>query len=339
MDDINTNPKIEEADLVTSSDIITEMVTGIPDPFKKNALKAFGQLCTAAVDIPIAYLEGKASEIRAGTDARVSLINSGSEQIAQQMNIPTNYVDAATNKFAQKIIQERINVDTISLNAKQELEQESFADSVTSPEEISSDWLNSFEKEATTKSSEEMQLLFGKILAGELKKPSTYSIRTVKILAQLNEEVAELFQRFCSMCSTLYVGDEVYNSSLFSLGKNASQSNALTEFGMQPKKLNLLIEYGLLDPSFTLGLPTRDYIKGPKTNKPIPFKYNKDFFILQLDEEEKLPERHRLYGPSLTKSGEELLGIVDIIPNDSYTKALKDYLSESGVKMHKIESM
>ncbi len=66
---VETTPAEAEDGLITQAwDVATEMMTGIPAPVRKNAFKAFGQLCTAAVDIPVAYLEGRAKEIRALSD-------------------------------------------------------------------------------------------------------------------------------------------------------------------------------------------------------------------------------------------------------------------------------
>ena len=70
---------------------------------------------------------------------------------------------------------------------------------------ISDDFLNSFEEEVRQKSSEDMQLLFGRILAGEIRKPGTYSIRTVKILGQLSQGVAGLFRQACSICVAIEI--------------------------------------------------------------------------------------------------------------------------------------
>ena len=54
---------------------------------KKNAWKAFGRLCTAVVDFPVASLEGRTAERRAESAARVKLIETSSNQIADQMMV------------------------------------------------------------------------------------------------------------------------------------------------------------------------------------------------------------------------------------------------------------
>src|SRR5712672_1848586 len=46
-------------------DTLGDLVSGIPAPIRKNAIKAFARLCTAAVEYPIALIEGAIAEKRA----------------------------------------------------------------------------------------------------------------------------------------------------------------------------------------------------------------------------------------------------------------------------------
>ena len=185
-------------------------MSSLPPPIKKNALKAFSQLCTAAVDVPIAYLEGLAAEKRAESQARLKIIDTASEQIIRHMDSDPEYARAAVKKFSQKILREKVNLDAIVANAAREISQNKTNEVNNQNElsievEISSDWLNTFEKEASEKSSEEMRLLFGKILAGEIQKPTSFSIKTIKLISQLDNQAAKLFQRICSMCVSLQI--------------------------------------------------------------------------------------------------------------------------------------
>ena len=77
---------------ISVPDIITDLVAdsaipAIPAPVRRNFLKAFGQLCSAVIDFPVAYLTGKADERRAETAARIKLINTSAAQIAQQLQL------------------------------------------------------------------------------------------------------------------------------------------------------------------------------------------------------------------------------------------------------------
>ena len=153
-----------------------------------------------------------------------------------------------------------MNLDTIAENAVKELEKENTEkinqtenDKLNSQQKIiDDDWLNNFEKEAKYKSTEEMQQLFGRILAGEIKQPGSYSIKAVKALSELDPTVAALFKRLCSCASFISppgFRHVILDARIISLGGNAA-SNALKTFGLGFSELNLLNEYGLIISNF-----------------------------------------------------------------------------------------
>ncbi len=209
MNDQSNNFEISDNNSMENPiDTIGDAISGIPAPIRKNLFIALNQLCTALIDIPVAYLEGKAAENRAETSARITMINTAAEQMAKQMNIDPQYSQIAANKYGQKILREQINLDMIGQNALKELSsaqspQSNSQENKSAQKEISVDWLNSFEEEARHKTSDEMRLLFGKILAGEISKPSSYSIKTVRLISQLDNQAAKIFQTFCSLCISL----------------------------------------------------------------------------------------------------------------------------------------
>jgi hypothetical protein len=187
-------------------DTIGDLVTGIPAPIRKNAFKAFGRLCTAAVEYPVALIEGAIAEKQAESRARVKLIDVSASQIAEQMKTNPEYARAAATKFAHKIIRERVNVDQIAGIAAAELKSEQSAianDKEPEAPPISEDWLNAFESEAAQISSEQMKNLFAKVLAGEIRRPTSYSIKTIKLMAQLDNRAATLFRLLCSLSISL----------------------------------------------------------------------------------------------------------------------------------------
>ena len=245
----NENFNAPSDEVISGPDIITDLVAdaaipGISGPVRRNFLKALGQLCSAAIDFPVAYLTGKADERRAETAARIKLIYTSANQIAQQMRTDPEYARIAVQKFGQRVLREQVNLDLISQKAAMELQ--SASDSVDqsgadeSDDTINDDWLNTFETEARQISTEEMQAYFGKVLAGEITKPGSYSRRTVKILGSLDQNIANHFVRLCSMC--------ISRSRFFrvpSLGGNAGD-NALQEYGLDFDALNLLNEHGLV---------------------------------------------------------------------------------------------
>lgn len=62
------------------------------------------------------------------------------------------------------------------------------------------DWFVRFYEAAGNISNEQMQSIWAKILAGEISKPNTYSLRTIEVLKNLSQQEAELFEKICSHC-------------------------------------------------------------------------------------------------------------------------------------------
>jgi hypothetical protein len=64
--------------------------------------------------------------------------------------------------------------------------------------EIDDDWLNFFARLAEDKSSEELQSLFARILAGEVRRPGSFSLRTTQTIATLSKSDAEKLSKLLS---------------------------------------------------------------------------------------------------------------------------------------------
>lgn len=64
-------------------------------------------------------------------------------------------------------------------------------------EPVEQDWMMRFANSVETISDDDMQLLWAKVLAGEIKKPKSYSLRTLESLKNLSKEEALLFQKHC----------------------------------------------------------------------------------------------------------------------------------------------
>jgi hypothetical protein len=60
------------------------------------------------------------------------------------------------------------------------------------------DWFVRFFEAAGNVSDDAMQNLWAKILAGEIARPTTYSLKTIDVLRNLSKKDAELFVKICS---------------------------------------------------------------------------------------------------------------------------------------------
>ena len=317
-----------------------DLVTGIPAPIRRNAAKAFARLCTAAVEYPVALIEDAIAVKRAESQARVKLINVSASQIAEQMHTDPEYARAAATKFAHKIIRERVRVDQVSQIAAAELKSEPLAianDKEPEAPPISEDWLNAFESEAAQMSSQQMQRLFGKILAGEIRRPSSYSIKTIKLMAQLDNSAAALFSLLCSSSISQRVPNSniIFDARVVSMG-NAG-ANSLQAYGLGFGSLNILQEYGLIISDYN---SWRDYRMSVVQGATImlPLTYQKEQWALVPKVAPPMHQEFKVTGVALSRAGRELLSIVDIEPNGEYTVALVNFFDRQGMTMKNVGS-
>ena len=339
----NENFNAPSDEFISGTDIITDLVAdvaipGISGPVRRNFFKAAGQLCAALVDIPNAYLTGKADELRAETAARIKLIYTSAEQIAQQMQTDPEYARVAVQKFGQRVLREQINLDLITQKAAIELQSASDSSDQRGADEsgdtINDDWLNTFETEARQISTEEMQAYFGKVLAGEITKPGSYSRRTVKILGSLDHNVATHFVRLSSMCISI----QSQAVRVPSLDGNAGE-NALEEYGLDFDTLNLLNEHGLVISVYNSQLTFTPCVAFPAVSGLgqqaicIAWSYQGKHWILMPMSNDSVGKKLEVSGVALTQSGRELFKIVQVEPIDEYSKALARFLEGKGFRM------
>lgn len=78
-----------------------------------------------------------------------------------------------------------------------------------SGEPVDKDWVNRFFDYAEGVSDDEMQDIWAKILAGEVKQPKSYSLRTLDVLRNMNKEEAELFVK---VSKNVFNGENIFSN-------------------------------------------------------------------------------------------------------------------------------
>jgi hypothetical protein len=112
-------------------------------------------------------------------------------------------------------------------------------------------------------------------------------------------------------------------------------ANSLQAYGLSFDALNILLEYGLIIPEYN---STMDYKLSVlhKGKLMLPMSYqNAHWALVPKGTSPEPPELQPflMSGVALSRSGRELLSIVDIAPNEQYTVALKDFLDKQGMTM------
>ena len=167
---------------------------------------------------------------------------------------------------------------------------------------VDPDWSARFFSQVEDVSNEDMQLLWGKLLAGEVAEPGSFSPRTLRIVSDLTALEAELFESLCSMRllgmgrpAVFYMQrDELYPR----MGLGWSEMQQLQAAG-------LVHDHGLSGLEFTATAgPT--YFEAP----------GNVLFILTSDEPRSLPAGKI----SLTPAGVEMARLARWIWNDNHIR-------------------
>ena len=106
------------------------------------------------------------------------------KHLRERTNSRLNYQEA----------QRQQNIEAITQIAAEQLAQEN----EVSEKDVDPDWINRFFNCAQNISNEEMQAIWGKILAGEIIGPGSFSMRTIDIIRNLSESEANIFKKVSS---------------------------------------------------------------------------------------------------------------------------------------------
>ncbi|MCY4381874.1 MAG: DUF2806 domain-containing protein [Nitrospinae bacterium] len=293
----------------------------------------------------MARRETKAKEIAAHGDANVLLIQAEAQTKAREILVSEDKNFAGELDIAKSINQRilfqeqkrQLNIKSVVEKAAEQLGDKSVPD--TEPDH---DWTSRFFSDVQDVSSEEMQSLWAKILAGEVERKECTSIRTLGILKNLDQDTARLFRRFCSACVFFSPdGKTLLDARVSSLGGNAA-TNSLKAYDLNFDALNRLNEYGLIISDYNSWYDYRLCIGHKIENLPqlirIPFRFQDRHWILLPTSDRNLSKEFQLTGVALTRSGRELSGVIDLENMDEFSQALSSFFQSKNFQMVEVES-
>lgn len=264
--------------------------------------QAFGTIYEPRQIVRKAKAEAKAESIKAIEQAKTNAIIEGDTEKAE-------YLDKINNRLVNKETKRQKNIEEVVSTAGGILE----AEKNVSKEPVNPDWTTRFFDIVQDVSDNEMQLLWGQILAGEIKQPKSYSLRTLELLRNMTKEEAELFRKVAQF--TLKQGDVF----LF------SADGVLEKFGISYSAIAKLIEIGLLQPG---DFVTKNYPSQKAKDRMIGVVYGNLVIITnQKATANTISIPIRLF----TTPGKELARLISITPNIDYIKELATTIKQEGV--------
>lgn len=179
---------------------IADALLSIPKALTPSVLKALDRLVGAAFDIPAAWLAQKKAKIDSQTESYRMVEAAIAQAVALGAGADPETAQRAMNVLVRKEYQKQINREAVAAAMVEEIREsgiplENGTNSLIT-EELDDDWLNIFEKHAEDASSERLQGLWGRVLAGEIRRPGRFSTRTLRFLSEFSQADALTFETF-----------------------------------------------------------------------------------------------------------------------------------------------
>ncbi len=221
-----------------------------------------------------------------------------------KINTDKNILELAQRAMFRNLAQEmnkQQNIENILEYTKKSLEQEK----EVSNEPVSQTWLSNFFEAAGHIEEEDLQKIWGQLLAGEIKQPNSYTLRTLNVLKNMTTQEAKTFQSLISFM--IVIANTVIIPNNEELRK---------KYHIDYGKILLLDECGLINSQPTLNLT---FSSGPNSRI---YMANGNL-LAELYENAGINMHLKIDIHPLTATGMQLFKIIDKSSNKDF---FKDYI-------------
>ena len=218
------------------------------------------------------------------------------EAIAEGKLIEAENLSRINDRLVAKEVKRQNNIDDVVEIAANDLKETEQVSDIP----VDQDWSARFFDIVQDVSDKEMKILWGKILAGEIRTPKSYSMRTMELLRNLSKEEAGIFVKV----------------SQFVLKENEyfiyNETDVMSKFGICYPDIAKLTEIGLIQAGEFV---QKTYKALPIMNRQIGITYANYVIILTM---ESNAENVSIPINCLTTAGQELYKLIDVSPNTEF---------------------
>jgi len=298
-----------------------------PFPGPSFGVENLDKVCAALLDIPPAHVEGNVAT-SGGPDQDENLSSVFADALRRQLRgASIEKISAVVDGLVADYIEKRSRRTRVLEIAAQEITQN--PPTAVTDALLDDDWLAFFKCKVDQIATEEAKLLFGKVLAGEIKQPGSFSKRSIGVLAEMGPVVGRLFDSLCNI-STVISKQHV---RVVTLGVGNVGENSLEDFGLPFEALNHLIDAGLIFSEYDT------FVGMPLAAVGQPFDLGGTYYRLEVAET-KETELHTIEkrtaalaavpGVTLSATGRELRAIVAKKTVHAYVVKLAKGFAERG---------
>jgi hypothetical protein len=218
-------------------------------------------------------------------------------------------VEISARRIIEDSIRREVNVAKAIVHAEEDLRD----DAQEPPEQkIDNDWLYRWRDYAGDISADEMQLLWGRLLAGELKSPGSYSLRCLDFLRNLSQSEAQKIERL----SRFVLEDAVWRDN----------NSPLESEGITFRFLFEMQDLGVVSGVEALGLE-RTWKTTASDKFITPLRSNGKVLIVRNEDPDKLIKL-KIY--LLTSVGQQILRLGKFEPHLEYLRKIGNVIHDQG---------
>ena len=182
---MNTNEIVDILNALPTSKLISTVSAGIGKLYEPTHIKRIAK--------------AKAEEIKqiSGAMEEHSVIPTQYADGSLTMNTTDgdDFVRRTIGRMAFQELQKQNNIECVVANAYNILENEQ----TCSEEPVEQGWINRFFDSVANVSNEDLQYIWGKVLAGEINQPNSFSLRTLETLKIYQNTRQNFFKKSCHM--------------------------------------------------------------------------------------------------------------------------------------------
>lgn len=208
--------------------------------------------------------------------------------------------DRAVNRIAYQEQKRQQNIEEITQKAANQL----CSESEVSREPVDEDWTTRFFNYAQDVSNEEMQNLWAQILSGEIKKPKSYSLRTLELLKNITKDEAQLFVKAANFVISSWNSPFIFTSE---------KENFLAQFALSFEQTLLLTELGILQAEKDIAR------RLPQSEQEATLHFESGNYLMEVVKKANSP-MHSIPILRFSKVGEQLLKLIQPVPVEEYLK-------------------
>ncbi|HEX8579112.1 MAG TPA: DUF2806 domain-containing protein [Allosphingosinicella sp.] len=327
----------EEEDILAREVVIGARLeeNGIALRAKSRAVAALDRLVGSLLDLPTAFFEGHARKRRLKAEIEERLRRVQFEIAERRLGELTGSGDQLLLDVLQDKARRQTNLAGVAVEAIDALQalpkspnhpSDGTASFETASDrnsgagaaghsgageeaaEIDDDWMNQFARFAEDASSERLQQVWGRVLAGEINRPGTFSRHTLRFIAELDQETA----RNCEFAASRAIGTFIPKTDEWNSGQGL-------QIGLDLQRLGLIEGIGTfgLNQNFTVGAGGSVGVLGRK-------------YALDLNGEPGT--KVSVEAVMLTRMGREVFSLLDTSDEVAAMEALADRFAKEGLR-------